>query len=449
PTPRKVTQETSGESPARIGQPKAGDETNPKDVKQPTAAQASGIAGEPTITLTLAEAIDTAFRQQPRLRVFLESVEQARRGEDIGVAPFLPTAAAGYSVGGFDLNVGGNGIPLGPLPGFTFIPAVGSIPIGLNINTGYELAEIKLQWLICDFGRRLGRYRQAGLAADIAQLQSDRAFQTVANEVSVAYYQVLRTRALRKTAREAVRRAEDDLDVAKKLEKGGAVEKEKVLRVEVQLAESQRLLDAAEGAEAVAVATLNLAIGFNVNAPTNVRESSDIPPFTQSLTDCLQTAVGMRREFQIARESIQVADEGRRVARADFAPRIVADGYANDFQQAAPRGHADLAVGFIKLEWGLFEGGKRVAELGVADSKIRAAIAQAESIADTIAFQVTEAYRNVITARRGIDRSRPAVTQAAENYRLVRARARVGDATSAEITDAESTLTRSQQDYLN
>jgi outer membrane protein TolC len=265
----------------------------------------------------------------------------------------------------------------------------------------------------------------------------------------VAYYQVLRTRALRTTARDAVRRAEDDLDVAKKLEKGGVLEKEKRLRVEVQLAESQRLLDAAEGAQAVAVAALNLAIGLNVNAPTAIVENSDIPPFTQSLVDCLQTAVSLRREFQVARESIDVADEGRRVAKADFAPRIVADGSLIDFQQSAPRGHADLAVGFIKLEWGLFEGGKRVAELRVSDSKIRAAMAQAESIADTIAFQVTEAYRLMATARLAIDRSRPAVTQAEENYRLVRARARQGDATSAEITDAESTLTRAQQAYLN
>jgi outer membrane protein len=186
-----------------------------------------------------------------------------------------------------------------------------------------------------------------------------------------------------------------------------------------------------------------------VNAPTSVVETSDVPPFTHSLPACLQTAVGLRREFQVARQSIQVADEGRQVARADFAPRIVAEGSAFDFQQAAPRGHADLAVGFIKLEWGLFEGGKRVAELRVADSKIRAAMAQAESIADTIAFQVTEAYRTMITARLAIDRSRPAVAQAEENYRLVRARAKVGDATSSEITDAQSTLTRAQQAYLN
>jgi outer membrane protein TolC len=151
----------------------------------------------------------------------------------------------------------------------------------------------------------------------------------------------------------------------------------------------------------------------------------------------------------VARASIQVAGEGRQVAKADFAPRIVADGSLFDFQQSAPRGHADLAVGFIKLEWALFEGGKRVAELRIADSKIRAAIAQAQSIADTIAFQVTEGYRNMITARLAIDRSRPAVAQAEENYRLVAARARLGDATSAEITDAESTLTKAQQAYLN
>jgi outer membrane protein TolC len=163
----------------------------------------------------------------------------------------------------------------------------------------------------------------------------------------------------------------------------------------------------------------------------------------------LQAAVGQRREFQVARESIDVADEGRRVARADFAPRITAEGALIDLEQSAPRGHLDVPVGFIKLEWGLFEGGKRVAELRISDSKIRAAMAQAESIADTIAFQVTEAYRVMATARLAIDRSRPAVTQAEENYRLVKARARQGDATSAEITDAESTLTRAQQAYLN
>src|SRR4029077_18900322 len=89
-----------------------------------------------------------------------------------------------------------------------------------------------------------------------------------------------------------------------------------------------------------------------------------------------------------------------------------------DFQQGGPRGHADLGLAFIRLEWGLFEGGKRVAELRVADSHIREAVADAESIADTIAFQVNQAYRQLVAARKGIERARPAVEQTRETYRL-------------------------------
>lgn len=452
-TANRIAQVPSGTSDAGAKQPES-----PRDefaeLQASNSSQIRKVNFQPEVqtfetpslevpTMALPEAIALAFQQQPRLRVYLETVEQARRGEDIAFAPFLPMAMAGYSVGAFNLNAGGS------LPGSTFLPGLGAIPFGLNIGTGYELADFKLQWLICDFGRRMARYRQSGLAVEIAQLQNVRAYQTVSNEVSVAYYQVLRARALRKTALDAVRRAEDDLEVAKKLAQGGALEREKVLRVEVQLSESLRLLDAIESAEAIAIASLNLAIGLNIDAPTTVQENSEIPPFMQSLAECLSTAVVTRREFQVARQSIHMADEGRKVAKADFAPKIVADGALFDFQQAAPNGHADLAVGTIKLEWGLFEGGKRVAEIGVADSKVRSAMAQAESIADTIAFQVVEAYRHLMTAQRGITRSEPAVAQAEENYRLVKARAEQGDATSAEITDAESTLTRAQQDHLN
>jgi outer membrane protein TolC len=403
----------------------------------------------PGQVLGLQEAIETAFRMQPRLRVYLEGIEQARGGETIAFAPFLPAVAAGYSVGGFDLNVGGQGVSLPGLPGFTFLPPSGTLPVGLNIQSGYEVAELRLQWLICDFGRRLGRYHQAAIAVAVAELQTTRAYQTIANEVETAYFQVLRTRSLRTTAQEAVRRAEEDLEVARKLQKGDVIEKEKVLRAEVQLAQNRRLLDQAEGAEAIAVAALNLAVGVNVSTPTEVVDAGDIPPFEQSLPECLQAAVGQRREFQVARQTIQSAEEGTKVARADFAPRIVAEGLLLDFQQSSPRGHVDLPLGFIKLEWGLFEGGKRVGEMRVASAKVRAAMAQAESIADTIAFQVTEAYRLLVTARRGIDRARPAVEQAKESYRLVQARNRLGDATTAEVVDAETALTRAEQDYLN
>ena len=85
----------------------------------------------------------------------------------------------------------------------------------------------------------------------------------------------------------------------------------------------------------------------------------------------------------------------------------------------------------------------------MANSRIREAVAQAESIADTIAFQVTQAYRQAVAARNGIERSRPAVDLARETHRMVVARSRQGDATPSELTDAEAGLTRAEQDYAN
>jgi outer membrane protein TolC len=434
---------------------KPGEAEKMADTTAPAAAaptQTLARDGVPCQPLALPDAVRLAFQLQPRLRASVESIAQARGREDIVFAAFLPTVNGSYVAGGYHIQAGGKGFPISGAPNspdFTILPFLGSVPVGLQGQTGFEVAELQVQWLVCDFGRRMGRYNQAGLAVDIAQLQTERAYQTVANDVASAYYQVLRARSLHRIATEAVRRAEDDLDVAKKLAKGGVIEREKVLRAEVALSQAQHALDVAEETEAVAVAALNLAVGLNPSAPTAVVDTADVPAFALSLADCLGQAVGGRREFQVARRSVQVAQEGRRVAHADFAPRVVAEGNLLDFQQSNPRGHFDLPFAAIKLEWGLFEGGKRVAELRVADSQIREAAAKADSIADTIAYQVNQAYRQLVTARKGIERARPAVEQTRETYRLVTARAKQGDAIPAELTDAATALTRAEQDYFN
>jgi outer membrane protein TolC len=416
----------------------------------PDAAELDAIiaAGRP---LTLAEAIELAYRNQPRLRVQLETIAQARGRREIVASTFLPIVGGSYSVGAYDLHVGGELIKLNGLPstGFNFLPGLGALPVGLSVATGYELAELRVQWLVCDFGRRLGRLEQVKLALDVAALQTDRAFQTVSNEVAVAYYGVLKSQAFRRTAQDAYRRAEEDLEDARKLEREGVVERETVLRAEVLRAETRQQLHATTEAEFVALAELNLAIGLKCGEPIRVVEPPAIPPFGRSLADCLQAAIQYRREFHVAQRTVQIAQEGTRVARADFAPKVVADGLLFNFQQASPTGFADFAAGFIRLDWNLYEGGRRISEKHIADSRVREAMAQAESIADNIAFQVNESYRRAVTARLGIEDARPAVEQARENYRLVRLRNREGNATPTEITDAQSSLTRAEQSYQN
>jgi outer membrane protein TolC len=401
--------------------------------------------------LSVPEAIQMAFRFQPRLHAQLESIAQARGKQEIVFSTFLPQVHASYNVGGYGLSVAGLPVKIEKgLPGFSFLPKLGAVPVGLGIGTPFELAELNIQWLLLDFGRRLGLYEQARLANDVAALQTDRAFQTVANDVAVACYNVLRSEALRRTAQDAYRRSEEELADARKREREGVVEREIVLRSEVQNAETRQLLHAATEAEFVALAGLNLAIGLKCNQPVQVAEVSESPPLSISLCDCLQTAIRERREFQVAQRLVEIAAQGTRVARAEFAPRVVAGGLLFDFQQQNPfHGRADFGLGLITLDWNLFEGGRRIAANRVAASLLRQAIAEAESIADNIAFQVNEAYRNAVTAWVGIDDSRPAVDQARENYRLVQLRLREGAATPTEIADAQASLTRAEENYAN
>ena len=410
---------------------------------------AIAASGKP---LTLPEAIDLAFRSQPRLRAQLESIAQARGQQQIAFSTFLPIVAGNYDVGGFGLGSRGR----------THSAVEG--PPGIQLHT-----------------RRRGRARRpeprddlrAGRAegpmaaprlrpsagpvragassrVDIARLQTERAYQTVANEVAVAYYNVLRSQALRRTAQDALRRAEEELADARKRQREGVIERERSCGPRCRRAEIRQQLHAATEAEFVALAGLNLAIGLEVQSSRSASSSR-----RRSRRWRPRWPIACRRPSGSAASStsssrtVEIAAQGGRVARAEFAPKVIADGTMLNFQQQELNGHADLRLGFIRLDWTLFEGGRRIAAARVADSQVRQAMAQAESIADNIAFQVNEAYRNAVTARLGIDDARPAVDQASENYRLVQLRLREGAATPTEIADAQASLTRAQQNYLN
>src|SRR5271157_6331117 len=77
----------------------------PSDSDQATL-EAIAASGKP---LTVSEAIDVAFRAQPRLRAQLETIDQARGLQQIAFSAFLPAAGLRFDGGGFRL--GAQGLP--------------------------------------------------------------------------------------------------------------------------------------------------------------------------------------------------------------------------------------------------------------------------------------------------------------------------------------------------
>src|SRR5262249_31837740 len=274
-----------------------------------------------TGALTLEQALDMAWRDNPNLQAMRERITQAEGGQIVSFAEFLPDSRVLYRH--IEDPPGSEQFVLPTLP----TNLAGNLAFGGSANR-FDLTELHLQWTVCDFGRRAGKYGQASMSADVARLQYRRALQSMAFSVADQYFAVLQAEATERVAEEAVRRAESDLRDARNFLRRGVGLRNQVLRTEALLAEMRVNLIKARTARSVAVAGLNQAIGINVSADTRVVDRTAAPPFALALEDCLQLAVSNREEFGVVLDSIRSARFGVGVAQADFMPRLLVGGVA-------------------------------------------------------------------------------------------------------------------------
>jgi outer membrane protein len=387
---------------------------------------------------TLAEAVSFALINSPRLEVLRASIERAAGQQQAAFAPFLPQfdLLTRYGLTSDNLSPGAPG-PTGGIEATT-----------LDRSHSFTQAELQMQWLIYDFGRTSGRYGQAVSAERITQLRYGRGRETVALDVITAYLQALQAAANRVIQDEAIRQSRAILEDTRARREGGVLTRDAVLRADVQLSESREGLLLAEEAELAVLARLNTVMGRSASLPLVVvdLEESVAPPAT--LAECLEKAIQQRREIAVARAAVAAAQSGRAASAGDFLPRLYVrtslgrvDG--SNVSTGWQRGMA------IHLEQALYHGGKQKGELRAAEAELHEAVARTRNVLDTVSLDVTLAHRAAVTARARIDLDRPAITQAAENLRLVRQRYRNGNATPTDVVDGETALTRARQRLLS
>jgi outer membrane protein len=401
-----------------------------------TLALNPGVEPEPS-AFSLADALAFAQEHSPRLRSARAAIERARGQEEVAFAPFLPDVALLFQSGATSNNEG---------PGATG-PTGFILPSSTPGTHSYVQPELQLLWTVYDFGRRTGRYQQAVARERIAELQLERADQTVQFDVTAAYLNILLARASLRVQEEAVRQAEATLKDARARFEGGVADPDDVLRAEVQLSESRDAFVSTQEAELVAVARLNNVMGRHAALPLRVLDLQPPPPEARpSLPESLEIAAAQRPEIGFAREAVVAAQEGVVAAKAAFLPRIFVRAATGHVSGAHVLTGWQRGVG-LHLELPLYTGGLLRGELRTAEAEVAAAVADAQAILDGISFEVTRAFRGEVAAGQRIELSRTAVVEAQENLRLVRVKYRNGDATPTDIVDAETALTRSQQRF--
>jgi len=409
--------------------------TEPEIVRLPKpiteAASQSPICKEPELSMD--ESIDIAQAQNPALSEAKARIAIARAGKTMAFSAFLPEVYAASSLVGTNGDIRSwKGVELS---GITF-------PITWESN--FNRAELKAQWTIWDFGRRRGEYCQSDIMVQIANLQYQRACQTVAFDVSKAYYNVLQSRSSVVTAKDALRRGNEYLRVSRNLLEQGEADRESVFAAQLLVARAEQQCVAAETSVNTSTAELNKAMGKNTASPTQVKNISSYPNFQLSLLECLERAVENRREIRVVADWVAKAAQAEKIAKADFMPKVISTAEYHSFSGGLD---ADSKAGMIIFEWDVFSGGKRVGKLREEKAVVCEAIANAKKVCDQVAYEVNVAYQRVKDAQQRISLAKSALKFARERLRIVMNKFIQGEASPTDVIDAQTSLTLAQQTY--
>jgi outer membrane protein TolC len=260
-----------------------------------------------------------------------------------------------------------------------------------------------------------------------------------------AYYGLREAEANWRTARRAVRAAEQSQQDAQARYRAGMAVEADELSADVYANRARQARAEAAGALAMARARLNQRLGRPLAAPLALAAaaSNGTAPLPATLA-AWQAAARRRPDLARARAQTAVARAKEGEARAAWWPQASAFASVERDQSAfTGAGGSDWMAG-VQVRWSVFGGGARRAAQAQARAGTVAAQAQASSLSRAAAVEVQAAWYRWQTARRLRALSRENARRAAAALAMLRRRYRAGLTTLRTVLDAETDWTRAR-----
>lgn len=299
----------------------------------------------------------------------------------------------------------------------------------------------------------LGAGKLAELRRARASLANADARETVtrfraALATDAAYYAVLADGELALVAAARLRRAEEQLAVARVRVQAGETIATDSLQLLLEVNHAR--LDMLRRDSALAVSRLRLGRRIGLSGPAEAAPLDTNPPPPLPLT--LETAVS---EMRVRGPDLEAARAAERSARAALATERA--GYLPDVSLSATAGAYDSeffpsalqrSQFAVTVSLPIWDGGRR--ELAVAEARAVRDVARAEreERERAAAERMAEAYNGYVTARARIELALIGVAVSAENYRVQRARYREGATTILDLLEAQVGLSQAEADLV-
>ena len=262
------------------------------------------------------------------------------------------------------------------------------------------------------------------------------------------YYDVLANAELDRVARDRLRRAREQLGVARaKVASGAAVQTDSLnLRLELTRAQIAQLQQASK----LRIARLELGRRIGAPGPVNAAslDSTLAPELPISLADAITQAASQGPEYRRVAADERAAAAVYRSRLGNYLPHATLSWTGLAFDTKFVPSGAKFTQLSLAVSFPLWDNMRR--ELSVSQARVSRDVARAirNDMQRAVQHDVTAAYDAYETTRTSVGLSAEALAAARESFRIQQTRYQNGATTILDLVDAEVNLSQAEADYV-
>jgi len=388
---------------------------------------------EPDETFTLKHAVETALKANISLKISKEETNAALAVKKKQKTKFLPTFNATYQYEYIDEEATMGTIVAGSQEEYTLISKVTQ-----PVFTGFSL---------------LNQYRIAKLGLDAAKINEKLKRLEIIFEAKKMFFSLLKAQKFLKISQDTVTQITAQKEVAKNFYEVGMTPLNDLLQAKVELANARQELISAQNNLEITKSNFNVLLRRPINKSVELEDVLSYTTFGHDIDYCFKMANKNRLELKIADLEIEIAEKKVKLAQKDYYPSINLEG--SYFKRGTewdvdggdyiydPEGWSITAV----ASWDFWEWGRSNYEVKEKQSRLSQAQYQKTGILDNIRIEVKQAYLNTLESEKNITTVKKAIEQAKENFRINKERYKEQIATSTDVLDAQTLLSRTMTNY--
>jgi len=412
----------------------------PEKQKRPEAKPSVPVEKirEKFAALTLADAVDTALKNNPATRIAWADARAAADNYYSTLGSWLP-----------DVTLNGA------------INRASSVsPLSRELSTGIPpsppytsySAAANLSYLLFDFGGRFAlveESRQALLAADWTH---NAVIQNTVLDAQFAFFGYAGAKAMLEASMTSLSEAEANLAAAEERHRVGLATSADVLQAKTAYSEVKLAVLDAEGQVRTTRGALAASMGYPANLPYEINV---VPPqipgseFSASVDQLINQALASQPDLQTYRALALQSAASVRQAWSAMLPSLSVTGSAGRSWVRDKPGYIKTYGGSLLLELPLFTGFSQQFNLLRAKAEADAARERARSLEQTVILQVFSSHSAFLTASERLNTTDDLMESATQSEKVALGRYKEGVGSILDLLSAQQALAQARAEQVN